>query len=82
MNICVRRISVSVGALLGVFLGFLDLALFYHFFALDHTPSAVLAGVFSLFTGHAAAGAIVVVNDFGTDDLFLCLLIGAETKSS
>ena len=82
MDIGIRRISVSIGALLGVFLGLLDLALLNHFFALYHAPSAVLAGVFSFFTCHAAAGTIVVVNYLGTDDLFLCLLIGAETKSA
>ena len=82
MDVSIRRISVSVGASLGVLLGLFDVFLLYDFLALDHAPSAVLAGVFSFFTRHATAGTVVVVSDLGADDLFLCLLIGSESESA
>ena len=81
MDIGVGGIAISVGTLLGVFLGLLDLAFLNHFFALDHAPSAVLTAVLALFTRHPAAGAIVVVNDLRADDLLLLLLVGAEAKA-
>ena len=82
MNVCVRRVAVSVGALLGVLLGLLDLAFFDDFFALDHAPTAILAAVLAFLAGHAAAGAVVVVYDLGADDLFLGGLVGAEAQTA
>ena len=79
MDICVRGISIPVGALLGIFLRFLDLALFHDFLALDHASAAVLAGILPLFTGGTAARAVIVVDDLRADDLFLGLLVGSET---
>ena len=82
MYVSVRRVSVSVSTLLGVLFGIFDLLLLYYFFALDHAPAAILTVVMAFLTGHAAAWAIVVVNDLGTDDLFLCLLVGSEAQAS
>ena len=78
MDVSVRGITIPVGAVFRVLLRFLDLILLYDFFFLDHTAAAVFAVVFAFLACSSAAGAIVIVLDLCSSDLFFCCLGGTE----
>ena len=81
VDISIRRIAVVIRAVLGVLLGFFDLALLNDLFAFDHAAAAVLAAVLAFLTAGAAARAALVVFDLRTGDLLFRLLLGAETDA-
>ena len=86
MNVRIGRGSIAVGSGVRVILRFLQVLLLHDFLALDHAVAAVRAIILAFFTPCAAAGAVLIVLDFGAGDLLLvlcgALALTSEAKSS
>ena len=68
MNEGIGTVSVSVGTCFAVVLRFFQILFLNDLFAFDHTASAVGTGVPALLTSGPAAGAGLIVLDFGAGD--------------
>ena len=86
VDIGIGSAAVPVGAGFTVFFRVLQVLFFDDLLALDHAATTVRTIVFALLTGRAAAGAALIVLDFGSGDLLLVLCgafaLTSETKSS
>ena len=70
VDVCVGNGAVTIGSGFAVSLGFFEIFFFDYLFALDHTVSAVRAVVLALLPDGAAARTVLIVFNFGADDLF------------
>ena len=70
MNVGVWMVSVSVSAGSGVTLRFFQILFLNNLLAFDHAASAVGTVVLALFTAGSAAGAVFIVFNLCTGNLF------------